>query len=291
MTGDATASPAQGDGAHTSAYRSAYIDVAGVSTHYLEAGSGFPVVLIHSGEFGASAELSWRHNIAALADRFHVIAPDMVGFGLTEKLHHFTAASEFRIGHIQEFCRTLGIDRAHFIGSSYGGSLLLRVASAGVDAAWPIERIVAASGGGKVPVNEHRQILLDYDGSAEHMRRILQVLFYAPQWWDDALVADWHQSSLIPGAWECAAAARLAPPGITRSWRPESPNLAAVRNPTLLVAGAEDLLREPNYALAVAQELQDGRAEVFEAARHFPHIEHAERFNLLALEHLDGAAV
>lgn len=267
-------------------YRSERVQINGIWTHYLEAGEGPPVVLIHSGEFGASAELSWRYSIAALARRFHVYAPDMIGFGHTEKLHHFTGPSEFRIAHIVHFCRAMSIDRAHFVGSSYGGSLLLRVAAGPGGPEWPIDRIVVVSGGGAVPVNEHRTVLLDYDGTKEHMRRILQVLFYSPEWWADEFVDDWHRSSMEPGAWECAAAARLAPPGVSRRWRPESPDPSRVERPTLVVAGADDHLREPGYAHQLADELPAGRAHVFERARHFSHIEHAAAFNELAIAYL-----
>ena len=267
-------------------YQHRTIEVNGIETHYLEAGEGFPVVLVHSGEFGASAELSWRFNISSLARHFHVYAPDMVGFGLTEKLHHFTGASEFRIRHLQAFCRTLSIGRAHFVGSSYGGSLILRVAAGSDPIAWPIDRIIVISGGGAVPMNEHRETLLSYDGTREHMRRILQVLFYSPSWWEAPIVEDWHSSSTVPGAWECAAAARLALPGQTRPWRPESSKPEFVKSPTMVVGGAEDYLREPGYATGLASALPLGRAYTFAAARHFSHIEHAPRFNKLALEHL-----
>jgi 2-hydroxymuconate-semialdehyde hydrolase len=267
-------------------YQHRTIEVNGIQTHYLEAGEGFPLVLLHSGEFGASAELSWRFNIPRLAERFHVYAPDMVGFGLTEKLHHFTGASDFRIRHLQAFCRKLSIDQAHFVGSSYGGSLILRVAAGSEPSVWPIDRIIVISGGGAVPINEHRETLLSYDGTREHMRRILQVLFYSSSWWEAPIVEDWHSSSMVPGAWECSAAARLAPPGQTRPWRPESSKPELVKSPTLVVGGAEDYLREPGYAKDLAAALPVGRAYTFAAARHFAHIEHAARFNELALQHL-----
>ncbi|MDT5137153.1 MAG: hypothetical protein QOD58_1415, partial [Mycobacterium sp.] len=51
------------------------IEVDGLVTSYLEAGDGDPVVLLHGGEFGASAELGWERNIEALAARHRVLAP------------------------------------------------------------------------------------------------------------------------------------------------------------------------------------------------------------------------
>ena len=75
--------------------QSRFVQVDGIRTHYLEAmpadreGSDHErVVLVHSGEFGARAELSWRHNIAELGRQFHVYAPDLVGFGRTELLYN-----------------------------------------------------------------------------------------------------------------------------------------------------------------------------------------------------------
>ncbi len=59
--------------------RSRYLDVGGIRTHYLDAGDGPAVVLLHSGEFGGSAELCWEFNIGPLAGDFRVIAPDWRG--------------------------------------------------------------------------------------------------------------------------------------------------------------------------------------------------------------------
>ena len=60
---------------------SKFILVEGMRTHYFEGGRGFPMVLLHSGEFGASAELSWEFTLPALSQHFHVVAPDWLGFG------------------------------------------------------------------------------------------------------------------------------------------------------------------------------------------------------------------
>ena len=49
--------------------KSKTIAVDGLLTSYLEAGHGDPVVLLHGGEFGISAEISWEATIPALAER------------------------------------------------------------------------------------------------------------------------------------------------------------------------------------------------------------------------------
>lgn len=49
--------------------------VEGVETHFLEAGEGPDLVLLHGGEYGASAEATWGPAMARLAERFRVVAP------------------------------------------------------------------------------------------------------------------------------------------------------------------------------------------------------------------------
>ena len=91
--------------------------VDGLVTGYLEAGQGDPVVLLHGGEFGISAELGWEHNIEALAAHHRVLALDMLGFGESAKVIDFNDGRGMRIRHIARFCEVLGVDSAHFVGS------------------------------------------------------------------------------------------------------------------------------------------------------------------------------
>jgi pimeloyl-ACP methyl ester carboxylesterase len=103
---------------------SRFVVAGGLKTHFLEPGSGFPVVLLHSGEFAACAELSWKQTIRPLAEHFRVIAPDWAGFGKTEKVFSFDDMWGFRIRHVTPLVQVLGLESAHFIGNSMGGTLL-----------------------------------------------------------------------------------------------------------------------------------------------------------------------
>src|SRR4051795_10140273 len=91
------------------------IAVDGLTTGYLEAGSGEPAVLLHGGEFGASAEIGWERIIGTLSQRYRVLAPDMLGFGESAKVIDFNDGRGLRIRHIARFCEVLGIDSAHFV--------------------------------------------------------------------------------------------------------------------------------------------------------------------------------
>ena len=99
--------------------------VDGLATSYLEAGEGDPVVLLHGGEFGASAELGWELNISALAAHYRVLAPDQLGYGQSAKVLDFVDGRGMRIRHVARFCELLDLDSAHFIGNSMGAINLL----------------------------------------------------------------------------------------------------------------------------------------------------------------------
>src|ERR1700759_2660726 len=61
------------------------VDAGGIKTNYLEAGEGSPVVLIHGSGPGVTSYANWRLVLPALAADFRAIAPDMVGFGYSER--------------------------------------------------------------------------------------------------------------------------------------------------------------------------------------------------------------
>jgi pimeloyl-ACP methyl ester carboxylesterase len=192
-----------------------FIDIDGIQTHYEEAGGGDPVVLLHSGEYGASAELSWEYTIPALAKHYRVIAPDWLGFGQTDKLFDFGGQRRRMINHMARFFEKLELRNAHFMGSSMGASMLLEIASRS-PVPFPIRSVIASSGGGFVPFNDARKILVDYDGTAEAMTKIVGVMFFDPRWANDqAYVARRLKTSLAPGARRrhaCACRAQLRLP-------------------------------------------------------------------------------
>lgn len=273
------------------AVRSRFVSVGGIRTHYLDAGDGPTVVLLHSAEFGGCAELSWEATIPHIADRYRVVAPDWLGFGKTDKLHDFGSNRGRMIAHMRSFLETMCIDEAHFVGSSMAGSVLLSLA-AEPRSGFPIKSIVAASGGGFVPDNEARRIVQAYDCTLESMRRVIEVLFFDPSWAaDEAYVQRRFEISLEPGAWECAAAARFRAPvrsASTPFGRPDDTPYERIEVPTLVIAGAQDKLRDPDYAPEVAARIPRGRAEVLPSCGHLPNVEQADRFNVLLASFLDG---
>ena len=102
---------------------SRFVDVDGVRVHYQEAGDPHApaLVLIHG---FASSTLVWSKVFLPLAEAgFRVIALDMLGYGYSGKPRNgeYTIAGQAKI--VTGLLDALGIPRAFFVGSSYGGAV------------------------------------------------------------------------------------------------------------------------------------------------------------------------
>ena len=263
-----------------------YLLVDGIRTHYFESGAAHrgrrpSLLLLHSAEYGGAAEFSWEYSLEALGAHFHVLAPDHLGFGLTDKLFDFNGQFDRRIRHIKRFLETLGVARAHVAGSSMSGGMSATVA-ARPEPDWPFASLIICSGGGDAPNNEARQVLNSYDGTEAHMRRIVEVMFVDPKWAaDEGYIRRRWEMSTLPGAWEATSAARFRAPFRQPSGRGERDAIdyAAIRVPTLVFAGRLDPLRAPNYTDQFVPQIPNAKLHVFERAGHMGNIECAEEFN------------
>lgn len=265
------------------------ISVDGLTTSYLEAGEGDPVVLLHGGEFGAGAELGWERNIEALAARHRVLAPDQLGFGESAKVIDFVDGRGMRIRHVARFCALLGVGSAHFVGNSMGAINLLTDATSGTPSL-PARSLVIICGGGEIQQNEHFEALQNYDATVPAMRRIVEALFFDSGYpADDDYVRRRYESSTAPGAWEAIAAARFRRPGATPSATPSATRAyERIGAPTLVVEGGEDKLLPSGWAAEVAKQIDGARSVVVDKAGHCPQIEQPSVVNQLLMDFLDA---
>lgn len=263
------------------------IDVDGLTTSYLEAGQGDPVVLLHGGEFGAGAELGWEHVIGALAEHYRVLAPDMLGFGESAKVVDFNDGRGMRIRHIGRFCAELGVDSAHFVGNSMGAINLL-VDMTSEAPRLPVRSLTAICGGGEIQRNEHSAALYDYDATLEGMRRIVTALFADPAYAaDEAYVKRRYESSVAPGAWESLAAARFRRPGLEAPATPSSKRAYdRIGVPTMIIEGDRDKLLPSGWAADIAGQIAGARSAVIAGAGHCPQIEQPAALVAVLLEFL-----
>ena len=110
-----------------------------IRTHVLSSGpvNGTPIVFIHG---NASSATFWEDIMLRMPSRFHCIAPDLRGFGLTDdKVIDATKGFDEWAHDILALMDTLGVVRAHLVGHSLGGGVVW-----GLIAAAP-ERLISAT--------------------------------------------------------------------------------------------------------------------------------------------------
>ena len=261
--------------------------VDGLVTSYLEAGEGEPVVLLHGGEFGASAELGWERNIAVLAGHYRVLAPDQLGFGRSAKVIDFVDGRGMRIRHVARFCAQLGIDGAHFVGNSMGAINLLADATSDTPLL-PVRSLAIICGGGEIQQNDHFQALQQYDATLPAMRRIVEALFYDSSYpADERYVRRRYESSTAPGAWEAVAAARFRRPDVPPPSTPTTTRAyKRIGVPTLVVEGRHDKLLPAGWSAQIAEQIDGAIWAVVDGAGHCPQIEQPDTVNDLLLKFL-----
>jgi len=110
---------------HTS-WKHEFIHANGIRIHYVTAGKGPLVILLHGfPEFC----YAWRHQIPVLAEHFQVVAPDLRGYGETERPLN---VSDYRpsvlVEDVSALIKALGHEKAHIVGHDWGGGIAWRTA-------------------------------------------------------------------------------------------------------------------------------------------------------------------
>jgi pimeloyl-ACP methyl ester carboxylesterase len=107
-------------------YQEAFVDVAGARVHYLHAGNGRPVVLIH-GLVGCSE--NWRNNIDALARDASVYAIDLVNMGKSQRVGGVDAGLSATAARVIAIMDALNLAAADIVAHSHGGAVALMLAA------------------------------------------------------------------------------------------------------------------------------------------------------------------
>lgn len=102
-----------------------FLTINGVRVHYVEAGLGPPVVLVHGWN---GSTFGFRYTIPELARRYRVIAPDLIGFGYSERPANGDYTVTAQVELLRGLMDQLGIEQAAVAGHSMGGAIAMSFA-------------------------------------------------------------------------------------------------------------------------------------------------------------------
>jgi 2-hydroxy-6-oxo-octa-2,4-dienoate hydrolase len=260
------------------------VDAGGVRTNYLQAGDGAPVVLVHGSGPGVTAYANWRLTIPGLAERFRVLAPDMAGFGLSDKPGGY--GMTLWTGQLVAFLDALGVERASLVGNSFGGALAIRVAVEHPDR---VHRLVLmGSAGVEFPLTEGLDAVWGYEPSVANMRRVMDHFAYRPGLVDDELAEVRYRASIRPGIHEAFSSMFPAPrQRRVHELATAEELIRTIPHETLIVHGRDDRVIPLDNAVRLLELIDRSQLHVFGRCGHWTQIEWAEEFVRLVVRFLD----
>jgi 2-hydroxymuconate-semialdehyde hydrolase len=253
------------------------IVAAGIRTNYHDMGSGFPVLLIHGSGPGVSAWANWRLVMPKLAEKSRVIAPDMVGFGFTERPQGYTYSLDNWVQHALGLLDALGLEQVDLVGNSFGGALSLALT---IRHPQRVRRLVLmGSAGVHFEITPGLDAVWGYTPSFENMRKIMDLFAWDRNLVNDELAELRYRASIRPGFQESFAAMFPAP---RQRWvdalaSPEEA-IRAIPHETLVIHGREDRIIPLETSLKLSQLISRAQLHVFGRCGHWTQIEHADRF-------------
>ncbi|MGE8542288.1 MAG: alpha/beta fold hydrolase, partial [Acinetobacter sp.] len=146
-------------------------------TNYHDTGKGFPVVMVHGSGPGVTAWANWRLIMPELAQDRRVIAPDMLGFGYTERPAGVQYSKEIWVQQLKDLFDALNIEQADLVGNSFGGSISLAFAIAYPER---VRRLVLmGSVGVPFEITEGLNNVWGYEPSFENMRKLMDTFAHS----------------------------------------------------------------------------------------------------------------
>lgn len=264
------------------------VQISGLTTNYLQAGAeldGTPVVLIHGSGPGVTAYANWRLTLPDLGQKFRAVAPDMSGFGFSERPKDGRYTVDRWVDQVVGLLDALGMPRAHLVGNSFGGAIALHVADRHPQR---IDRLVLmGSVGLSFPITAALDAVWGYEPSVEAMRGLLDLFAYDRSLVTEELAQVRYAASVEPGVQESFAAMFPAP---RQRWvdalaLPEGV-VAGVEHESLVIHGRDDRVIPVEVSMRLHALLRRSELHVFGRCGHWTQIEWAAAFTALVSDFL-----
>jgi pimeloyl-ACP methyl ester carboxylesterase len=276
-----------------------WVNVNGIRTHFVEAGSGDPIVLVHGAGPGAFGWAGWRQSIPVLAKHFHVFAIDTLGFGYTDKPTNIVYSDQASVDHLAGFIDALCLDKVNLCGNSRGAYMaakyaldhpdrvkrLLMISSGSIASAMGLDRTGSQKDG--------MRRLQAYDGTAASMRNFVEIIVHDHSKITDELIAARVKMAALPGHDYVQKSQKEY-----RDLMKNDPNeqqrfdirhrLPKLTIPMYMVWGAKDSFAPPAFAGQLREMLPNVTFEMLENSGHQAQNDESDRFNEIALSFFRG---
>lgn len=256
-----------------------YADVGGVKVHYTVEGSGSAVILIHGNGLSGG---QWRYNIAPLAKYYKVYAPDLPGFGLSDK-PDAEYGVEYYVSILKGFMDALGIRKAALVGSSMAGAVAATFASR---CPGRVSGLVLSDPTGFGPDNLSRNKEL-YNAFLSLMIRSRR-LYCRPMLYDSSNMKLLEDMQLVTDSKESRDAFVKNCKCILNGDSSYVGTIMAITAPTLIIWGEDDLLLPAEDAKKYKELIAGSKVKLIERSGHMPNVERYAEFNAAVLNFLGG---
>lgn len=230
---------------------SKFVKIGDYSIHYIEAGKGEPMIMIHGWLcWGAY----WKKIIPLIDDRYHVYAPDLLGHGISNKPlgKNVSYGTDNQAERIIAFMNTLGIKKAYLVGHSMGGEIAAKVTLMAPDRVKGLV-LVSAAGMEQTPNLLPWYVRL---GRAMHIEDLIaailnetlirwltpSLMFYRENPMPDEFVKDVVMTNLKNSV-DRKAMARITKEGLFQNYLDK--RASDIKVPTLIIAAKHDVIVPP----------------------------------------------
>ncbi len=277
--------------------------------HHMQGGRGAPVVFIHG--LGSSGYMEWRHNLETVAGKHRVFAPDLPGYGRSDK-----PRARYNIPYfarfVERYMEERGLRAATLVGASLGGRIVLEVA---LDRPRLVNRLVLVNtlGLGRPQVRLAqvayglvslprvgetvmkltrdalhwasptlvRRVAARYSGATKGAARAI----------DDAYIDDLRElyaTDAFRDAYLSTVRGLVHPKALIAGHHDVTGRLNELKVPVQLIWGADDPLFPLAHAARAHSLIEHSRLAVIEGAGHTPQAERPEEFNRVLHQFLDA---
>lgn len=248
-----------------------------IKTFYLSAGTGEPLVMLHGAGGGA---VLWGPIIDLLSKHFHIIAPDVVGYGESDK-PEAPYDKKFFSTWLSNFCDSLNIEQMNLLGNSQGGSIAMQFA---LDNPARVKKLILVDSAGLgawgiSPVVMFKMAAANIFPTKRTIQNIVKYLVHKNH--------DFPGDDGIDYLIEVIRSSGGRLPfvnGKGKAVRPfSSDQLRQISNPALIIWGAKDRILPVGHGKKGHERMPDARLKIIPDTGHTPFIDRPEEFKDIVL--------